>query len=404
MKIMNRLVHNFDFEIFVPYVLLSIFGCLMIFSASSINLTYVSVNDSSYMVRQLMYVTGGIGLFFAAGLVNLSFFRSANVLLGFMLLVFLGLVLVLAVGDTINGAKAWLSLGPVNIQPSEFLKLFFILYFSNYFDGAIPYFMKKKTLKHWRFTVIMTLLMLFLLIKEPDYGGLLIDLAIIFMMLMSFLAGISRKNELLVEGSVFLVIPSVVTIVLVGMKKLNYAHLQIPFLKNYVLKRFEGFAQPFKYVASSGKQLVNSYIALGNGGLLGLGLGNSIQKRGYLPEPYTDFILSVIAEEVGILGVLFVLICLAFLIIRTIIIGARAGTVYERLVCYGIATLMLIQASLNIGAVCGLLPITGVTLPFVSYGGSSMLMLSTCLGIVFNISGRQKAHKQRKKMLNKNHN
>ena len=167
-------------------------------------------------------------------------------------------------------------------------------------------------------------------------------------------------------------------------------------IHSYAIQRFIGYQDPFGHVATSGKQLVNSYVAISNGGIFGLGIGNGIQKRGYLPEPYTDFVLSVTAEELGFIGVLVILIALATLIIRIIVIGAKENELYYRLICYGTATLFFTQSFLNIGAVCGLAPITGVTLPFVSYGGSSVWILSVCLGFVLMISAKQKDRRRQK--------
>ena len=154
-------------------------------------------------------------------------------------------------------------------------------------------------------------------------------------------------------------------------------------------ERFQAFFDPFSVADSSGKQLVNSYYAISNGGLFGLGLGNSVQKRGYLPAPYTDFILSVINEELGFIGSAVILLLLGFMIARIFLIGIRSQNTYNTLFCYGIGSFMLVQTCFNVGGVLGMLPITGVTLPFISYGGSSMLVLSISIGMVMNIAANQ---------------
>ena len=153
------------------------------------------------------------------------------------------------------------------------------------------------------------------------------------------------------------------------------------------------FLNPFGNASGSGSQLVNSYYAISNGGVFGSGLGNSVQKMGYLPEPNTDFIMSITSEELGLVGVSVILILLMIIICRMIQIGVRSNSMYEMLLCYGSATFILIEAFFNIGGVLGLLPITGVTFPFISYGGSSMLILSFTVGIIMNISIQQ--NKQR---------
>lgn len=162
----------------------------------------------------------------------------------------------------------------------------------------------------------------------------------------------------------------------------------------YVYKRFIAFLNPFKTAANEGAQLVNSYYAIHNGGLFGLGLGNSIQKRGYLPEPYTDFILSIIAEEVGSLGALIVLGLLFYLMILIMERGVKAQSQYSTLICFGVTAIIFFQTLFNVGAVLGLMPITGVTLPFISYGGSSLWVLSAAIGLVLNVTAEEKIRQE----------
>ena len=230
---------------------------------------------------------------------------------------------------------------------------------------------------------------------EPDFGGFCINFSIVLVLFaVSFLCS-GKKGK--VNSILFFVFSSL--IVMMGLFLLK-ADSVVSWMKenihSYAIQRFIGYQDPFGHVATSGKQLVNSYVAISNGGIFGLGIGNGIQKRGYLPEPYTDFVLSVTAEELGFIGVLVILIALATLIIRIIVIGAKENELYYRLICYGTATLFFTQSFLNIGAVCGLVPITGVTLPFVSYGGSSVWILSACLGFVLMISAKQKDRRRQK--------
>jgi len=159
---------------------------------------------------------------------------------------------------------------------------------------------------------------------------------------------------------------------------------------SYQLRRFLGFLNPFKTASGAGTQLVNSYYAISNGGLTGVGIGNSLQKRGYLPEPNTDFIMSITAEELGLIGVLLIMGLLLVIVIRMIYIGVRSNNTFNILVCYGVAAYLTIQTFINIGGIVGLIPITGVTFPFMSYGGSSMMVLTLSLGLVLNISALEK--------------
>ena len=157
----------------------------------------------------------------------------------------------------------------------------------------------------------------------------------------------------------------------------------------YRIQRFIAFMNPFGNASGSGSQLVNSYYAISNGGIFGVGLGNSVQKMGYLPEPNTDFIMAITSEELGLVGVTIILVLLLVLICRMIQLGVKSASLYQTLICYGSATFFTIETFFNIGGVLGLLPITGVTFPFISYGGSSMLVLSATVGIIINISIRQ---------------
>ena len=163
------------------------------------------------------------------------------------------------------------------------------------------------------------------------------------------------------------------------------------FLQNsYQFQRLLAFAHPFQLEKTSGAQLVNSYYAIHNGGLFGVGLGNSMQKRGYLPEPYTDFIMSIISEELGSIGACLILGLLFYLMWRIMEVGVHAQSQFNALVCFGVTTIIFTETLFNIGAVIGLLPITGVTLPFISYGGSSMFVLTAGVGLVLNISAEEK--------------
>ena len=143
--------------------------------------------------------------------------------------------------------------------------------------------------------------------------------------------------------------------------------------------------------------MVNSFYAISNGGVFGVGLGNSIQKRGYLPEPHTDFIMSIISEELGLVGVIFILTLLLIIILRMISLGFRSKKTYNSLVYYGVATMILAQIILNVGGLLGVIPLTGVTLPFISYGGSSLLILSVALGIVLNLEATAEFEKMKKR-------
>lgn len=390
---LKRAFVNCDCLIVIPTIILCIIGVLMVYSASSTNLAYANASTTSYFTRQVIFDFVGLLIMFGISAFNSKglnkFWTNSLKFLTIFLLIF-----VLFFTAPVNGARAWISLGAVSVQPSEVCKIMMVLWLSRELNKRHDN--KKKGKKFYLSSVIVTLLVIgLLIIFEPDFGGLCINSSIVIVLFaVSVLC--SRKNGKI--GNV-LFFGSSSLVVMLGLFLLKSDSI-VSWMKenfhSYTIQRFIGYQDPFTHVATSGKQLVNSYIAISNGGIFGLGIGNGIQKRGYLPEPYTDFVLSVTAEELGFIGVLVILVALATLIIRIIVIGAKSNVLYDRLVCYGTATLFFTQSFLNIGAVCGLVPITGVTLPFVSYGGSSVWILSACLGFVLMISSRQKDQRRQR--------
>ncbi|MEG0474799.1 MAG: FtsW/RodA/SpoVE family cell cycle protein, partial [Carnobacterium sp.] len=188
-----------------------------------------------------------------------------------------------------------------------------------------------------------------------------------------------------------------ITVILGVVELVQIFGTKLPFLQPYQYDRFLAFWDPFEVSQSAGLQLVNSYYALSRGGLFGVGIGQSVQKTGYLPEPYTDFIISILGEELGLIGVLFVLGLFIFLVLRIYLVAIRTKDPFGSLLCIGIATMFLIQGSINLGGVLGLLPITGVTFPFISYGGSSTLVLTISIGLILNVSALNKMRGQNEK-------
>ena len=172
---------------------------------------------------------------------------------------------------------------------------------------------------------------------------------------------------------------------MIGVKRVE----QVPVF-GYVAKRFSAFFNPFDDLSGSGHQLANSYYAMSNGGWFGLGLGNSIEKRGYLPEAHTDFVFSIVIEEVGFFGATLILALLFFLILRIILVGTRAKDPFNSMMALGIGGMILMQTFVNIGGISGLIPSTGVTFPFLSQGGNSLLVLSVAIAFVLNIDANER--------------
>ncbi|WP_057744894.1 FtsW/RodA/SpoVE family cell cycle protein [Liquorilactobacillus capillatus] len=379
-KIRNKL-HYFDFYLFIPYIVLCGIGVVMVYSASSISLSYVGSATNTYMIKQLLYVFLGLICFTTAYMYRLQKFMSRNFIIYGFIVIALLLLYAKFLTDPINGANGWIDLKIFSLQPAELCKLYLVFFVAQLLSRreqlTSTALAEKRSKKPW--LLVATLLLLVLI--EPDLGGFSINLMIV--VVMWFAQGINYRQRLLTLTGSLLGVGIAVQLLRFWnpLKGTSYA---------YMYNRLVAFYDPFKVASTSGQQLINSYYAISNGGLFGLGLGNSIQKRGYLPEAHTDFILAVISEELGVVGVTFVLILLTWLVLRIYLIGVRSRNTYDTLVCYGIGTFIGVETLFNVGAVNGLLPITGVTLPFVSYGGSSMVVLSLALGVIMNISINQR--------------
>lgn len=370
--------HYWDYYLMVPYLVLCMIGIVMVYSASSAIQMQNGGTPTSYLIKQTIYVIMGICCLLFGANYPLKHYRTPRFLRDSTLAMIGMLLFVLVLSHAVNGAKGWINLGVINIQPVEICKIYFILYLSDR--------MARVRARNDHFISsgggpwLVVALCLLLIVLQPDIGGMAINVMIVAVL---FLACDFRWSFGI---SILLIIPIMCYLLVEKAVESGLIH-------GYRMARFVAFLNPFGNASGSGSQLVNSYYAISNGGVFGSGLGNSVQKMGYLPEPNTDFIMSITSEELGLVGVSVILILLMIIICRMIQIGVRSNSMYEMLLCYGSATFILIEAFFNIGGVLGLLPITGVTFPFISYGGSSMLILSFTVGIIMNISIQQ--NKQR---------
>ncbi|MCH3922542.1 MAG: putative lipid II flippase FtsW [Limosilactobacillus sp.] len=361
----------------VPYLILCVTGIIMVYSSSAGIEMQNGGTPQAYLVKQTLYVILGLGVMFFFANFSLEHFRQRKFLEYSTLIMGFLLIAVLILGRAVNGARGWINLGPVNIQPVEFCKLYFILYLADRMARARQHGRHFLETKSSVGPLLIALIYLILILVQPDTGGFAINFVIIAVMIlacdMRWAFGVSM---------------------IIGVPLALYIGLQQAIINGWIhggyrAQRFIAFMNPFGNASGSGSQLVNSYYAISNGGIFGVGLGNSVQKMGYLPEPNTDFIMSITSEELGLVGVTAILILLLILICRMIQLGVRSNSLYVTLICYGTATFFSVETLFNIGGVLGLLPITGVTFPFISYGGSSMLVLSAAVGIIMNISIQQ---------------
>jgi cell division protein FtsW len=296
--------------------------------------------------------------------------KSNKILVPMVLSNLIGLLILFVVGKVANNALSWIELGARSIQPSEIAKLSVIIYLS------AVYAKKQSYINEFNKGVIPPLFYLiivfFLVAFQPDFGTAGIIIMISGAIIVS--SGMNLKNML----KLIMIIAAVLIPISLVMKDEVFSEKRVDRLTSY--------SNPFNDEQKSGYQLANAYYAIGSGGITGLGLGESNQKLGYLPEAHTDFIIAVISEELGVFGVGFVLLSLAFIVLKGLYIGVKCKDPFGSLLAIGISSMIGIQAFVNLGGASGVIPLTGVTLPFVSYGGSSLLQMAIASGILVNVS------------------
>lgn len=391
MKISKR--HLLNYSILVPYILLSVLGLIVVYSTTSASL--IQEGKSAFQLVRNQGLFWIVSLFLIALIykLKLGFLKNERLLFIVMFVELVLLALARLVGIPINGAYGWIKVGPVTIQPAEYLKIIIIWYlaqrFSKQQDEIGVYDFQVLTqnqwfpraFNDWRFVLLV---MIGSLAIFPDLGNATILLLV--SILMYTISGIAYRwfgtiVGLLIGASTI----SLTAIKIIGVEKFS----KIPVF-GYVAKRFSAFFNPFDDVAGAGHQLANSYYAMVNGGWFGLGLGNSIEKRGYLPEAHTDFVFSIVIEEFGFVGASLILALVFFLILRIILVGIRAKDPFNSMMAIGIGGMILVQVFVNIGGISGLIPSTGVTFPFLSQGGNSLLVLSVAIAFVLNIDASEK--------------
>ncbi len=350
--------------LFFSMLSLIMFGITMIYSASHIWAEYKFNDPLKYIKSQVVFFLFGLLIIKVLSKIPVSFYRNnANklILLCFILLI---LVLIPGIGKVRNGSRSWFGIGPLGIQPSEFAKLGLIIFTAKYLSS------NDKDIKNIRKGILPLFLIIsifFLLIMmEPDFGTALVILCTLVVMIFS-------------SG------PNLSFFVKIGMLGLIGIILLI-IVAPYRVARITAYLNPWSDPLGSGFQIIQSLYALGPHGLLGVGYGNSIQKNFYLPEPQTDFIFSIIGEEFGFLGCFFVIFLFICLFYNAIRISLSQYDLFAKYLSFGLAFGLVFQGLLNIAIVSGLLPTTGITLPFISYGGSSLLVSMISIGIIISIA------------------
>ena len=340
----------------------------MVYSASSYFSLATLGNSEYFLYRQLAFLVLGFILAIVIANFGRSFFFKERLLqISYGMLILLLIFVLTQTG--IKGARSWINLRFFNLQPSEFSKV--ILNWASAF-----YYSKYKDTQDWkllyRVPIGMMVLVNLLVLIQPDFGTVMI--ITLMMWLLALTTGYS-KRALGISGGLF-VLGYLFTFLPISI--IQY----VPFIKSYQVGRFLSFHNPWDDTSGVGYQSIQGFLALARGGLSGTGLATSIQKTGFLPEAHTDFILAIVGEELGFFMVWLVLIVLFFLIIYIIWKALSCRSSFARYICLGVGVFLLVQSSVNIGALLGLAPITGVPLPFLSYGGSSLIVSSIAIGMV----------------------
>ncbi len=376
---MRKIFNKMDRKLLILILISLIFGLMMVGSASSLK-AYMSKSDSYfYFKRQLLFIFLGLLCFYIIVKTPIKKWKGL-IYLG-VIIVTGALVYVLINEKVMNGINGWLFIGGFGIQPSEFAKTILILFFAITFEKMLKIKFISNVSKVLPFVV--PLIFIFLVFEQPDFGTMMILVgitAIIFLII-----PYDRKTKFVMCNFTIASVFILVLVMLVTGKGLTSSQLS----------RFK-FKDPCtRYRQETGYQVCNGYIAINSGGLLGVHYGNSKQKYLYLPEAHTDFIFAIIIEEMGlIVGILIILVYFA-MIWRIILIGKRSYNLQGTIICYGVATLISLHIIINLGGVLGLIPLTGIPLPFYSYGGSFMINLLICLGFTQRVCVENKEFEQK---------
>lgn len=344
-------------------ILISLFGLLMIYSSSNIWAEYKYNDPYKYLKSQAIFlIIGYILMIIISKFPYQNYKKLANIIF-LTCTIMLILVLIPGIGTVRNGSRSWFGIGSLGLQPSEFAKLGLIIFTSKYLANNTK---ELKDIKKGVLPILSVLFLIFgLIMLEPDFGtGVVIVMTIIVLL---FISGV-KMNFFIKIGILGLI--GIIVLILIA---------------PYRLERIVSFINPWTDPLGSGFQIIQSLYAIGPGGLLGLGFGNSIQKHFYLPEPQTDFIFAIISEEFGFLGVLIISTLFITIIYSGLKISMRCQDNFGKFLAFGITFGLAFQTILNLMVVVGLLPVTGVTLPFLSYGGSSLLISLINMGILLNI-------------------
>lgn len=368
-------IRKYDITLFLTMVILLALGLVMVYSTSAMSSIVKYGVSYHFIMRQIIYVV--ISVFVIGFLMRNDYhvLKSFYGIILFLIIIAMILVFVPHIGLSAGGSRRWLDFKIFSIEPSEFLKIFFIIYLANFLER------KKDILDNNRYSLIFISPLIFmgfldiLLLKEPDFGT--VSILFLITIIMLFSGGVS-------------LLYLIFTLFLGGI-----ASYFLIFTVTYRMDRVLAFLHPFHDKTGIGFQIVQSMYAFARGGLYGVGLGNGKEKLFFLPTPYSDFIFSSVGEELGFIGVVLFIALYMVLAYRGLKIAINAPDLFGTYLAYGITSIISLSAFINIGVVLGSLPTKGLALPFISYGGSSMLASCIAIGILLNISSQGVKRKSR---------
>jgi cell division protein FtsW len=358
---------GYDYGLLIPAMCLLFLGLLMVYSASSPLADHRMGDSYYYLKKQASFCLLGIGLMLLATRIPCTFyFRIAYPLLGLSTILLI-MLFIPGIGAKIGGAHRWIRVGWFTLQPSELAKFSLVVY--------MAYSMAKKGNQMASFSqgllphLVVAGGFMGLIVLQPDLGTAVIIAC--WLLVMLFVGGVKITHLLVIFLAVA---PGVIWMISRA---------------DYRLKRWLAFINPWEDPKGIGFQIINSFLAFGAGGPFGVGLGNGKQKLFYLPEPHTDFVFAIAAEELGLVGTAAIIVLFGILIARGVKVALNARDLYGTYLAFGLTTLIGLQVVVNLCVVTGLLPTKGLTLPFFSYGGSSLIMNLLCVGVLLNISARK---------------
>lgn len=363
-KYRNQFGRKGDIWIFILALSLALIGLMMILS-SSVVISYERFNNNYfYVTQQIYWLILAVILFVIISNINYKFWQKNAFTFFVISIIFLLMIYIKGMGVHLSGAQRWLQIGPISIQPSEIVKLSFIIYISAWLDS------KSRLIHNFNEGImplaITLLFVIYLIIKQPDMGTVLV---------ISVITGIVFYIS---EASMKYIISALLIGFLIFFMLIK--------ISPYRLERLETYLKPDGDTLGSGYQINQSLLAIGSGGLWGLGFGNSKQKYLYLPQPHSDAIFAIMVEELGFIRSACVLLLFLILILRLVKICLNIDDPFARFLVSGVTAWIAFQTLINVSAIVGLVPLTGIPLPFISAGGSSLVMLFAGLGIVYNIS------------------